>query len=164
VLLSVLVVTVLKPRLGGAWMKTSRFKIFAMTSMLCIAAVAAKAQGPQTEATLPVVKAADMPLYPHLARIARIEGTVRLQVWTDGNSVVKVQRSGAHKLLMDAAEENLKTWRFYPHKATSFDVVFVYGLDKEEVSGWVNPSIVMHLPTRVEIRTKLSPAETVDAY
>jgi TonB-like protein len=144
-------------------MNTSRFKIFAMIFMLCIAAVAAVAQGPQTDAPLPVVRAAEMPLYPHLARIARIEGTVRLQVWTDGSSVVKVQRTGAHKLLMDAAEENLKTWRFYPHKATSFDVVFVYSLEKEEVSGWVNPSIVLHLPTRVEIQTKLSPAEPIEA-
>jgi hypothetical protein len=144
-------------------MKTSRFKIFAMTFMLCIAA-AAVAQGPQTDAPLPVVRSAEMPLYPHLARIARIEGTVRLQVWTDGSSVVKVQGSGAHKLLMDAAEENLKTWRFYPHKATSFDAVFIYSLEKEVVSGWVNPSIVLHLPTKVEIRTKLYPVDTIEAH
>jgi hypothetical protein len=140
------------------------FKMFAMTSVLCLAVTAGLAQVPQTEASLPVVKGAEMPFYPQIARVARIEGTARMQVWTDGNSVVRVQGSGAHKLLMDAAEENLNTWRFYPHKPTSFVVVFVYNLEQEVVNGWVNPSIVLHLPTRVEIRTKLSPAETIDAY
>jgi len=85
-----------------------------------------------------------------------------MQVWTDGTSIVKVEGSGAHKLLTAAAEENLRTWRFYTHKPTSFTVAFVYSIDPVEVFGFVNPSIVLQLPTRVEIRTKAHPVETVE--
>jgi hypothetical protein len=65
-----------------------------------------------------------------------------------------LEGSGAPKILMDAAEENLRTWRFYTHKATSFTVTFAYMLEEGEVPGFANPTIVLQLPTRVEIRTK----------
>jgi hypothetical protein len=56
-----------------------------------------------------------------------------MEVWTNGTSIVKVDGSGAHKMLMGAAEENLRTWRFHPHKPTSFTVTFVYSLEQLEV-------------------------------
>jgi hypothetical protein len=105
-----------------------------------------------------------MPLYPELARSARIEGTAQMQVWTNGTSIVKVEGSGAHKLLIDAAEKNLRTWRLYPHKPISFTATFVYSLEQVEVPGFVNPSIVLHLPTRVEIRTKQRPVEYMEMH
>jgi hypothetical protein len=145
-------------------MNVSRLAAFTTVLALCVAASPALAQGPQPESVLPVVNSAKMPLYPHLARLARIEGTARMQVWTDGTSVVKVEGNGAHKLLLTAAEENLRTWRFYPHKPTSFTVTFVYSLEQPEVFGFVNPSIVLQLPTRVEIRTKKHPVETTEAH
>ena len=88
----------------------------------------------------PVVKSGEMPLYPPLARQARLQGTVRLKVTTDGAYITKVAASGAHKLLLDAAEENIRTWRFYKHRPQTFITTFVYKLDKEEVHGFVNPN------------------------
>ena len=122
------------------------------------------AEPPSQDSSLPVVQSAEMPIYPELARQAQIEGTVNMQVWTDGKCIVKVQTMGAHKLLMDAAEQNVRTWRFYPHKSQSFGVTFVYNLDREEVAGRANSSIASQLPTRVEIRSKRTKPETDRSY
>src|ERR1051325_9794892 len=64
----------------------------------------------------PVVKSAQMPLYPDLARQARIEGEVQVKVTTDGTSITKMTASGAHNLLLQAAEQNVRTWALYRHK------------------------------------------------
>ncbi len=117
--------------------------------------------GIEAPATLPVVKSAEMPAYPNLARLARIEGTARIKVSTDGNSIVRIAADGAHKMLLGAAQENLKTWRFYPHKPQTFTLTFIFKLEPPEVYGPVNPTIQLDLPTRVEIRTKMPTVETV---
>ena len=120
----------------------------------------ASAQSEPSDPETPVVKSADIPLYPSLSRQARIQGTVRLEVTTDGVYITKVAASGAHKLLLDAAEENIRTWRFYRHRPQTFIVTFVYKLEKQEVSGPVNPTVVLELPNRVEIRTKMMTVDT----
>ena len=119
------------------------------------ASARSQAEKPET----PVVRFGEMPLYPQLARQARIEGTVRLEVTTDGTGVTKVAASGAHKLLMDAAEQNVRTWKFYKHAAQTFTATFQYKLEKREVSGFVNPIVVLDLPNRVEIRTRMATVE-----
>jgi outer membrane biosynthesis protein TonB len=111
-------------------MNVSQFSAFTTVLALCVAVSPALAQTHSLDLVLPVVKSAEMPLYPHLARVARIERTARMQVWTDGSSIVKVDGSGAHKLLMDAAEKNLRTWRFYPHKPRTFTVTFTFKLEQ----------------------------------
>jgi hypothetical protein len=120
----------------------------------------ATAQSMAEAADTPVVKFGEMPLYPLVAREARLEGTVRLQVTTDGVYITKVAASGAHKLLLDAAEENIRTWHFYRHRPQTFTVTFVYKLDKQEAVGFVNPTVILDLPSRVEIRTKMRTVET----
>jgi hypothetical protein len=111
----------------------------------------------------PVVKAGEMPLYPHLARLARIEGTVQVKVTTDGDNVTRVSAAGAHKLLLDAAEQNVKSWRLYPHKPQTFTVTFVYKVERPEVFGLVNPTVTLDLPYHVEVRTKMHTVETTQA-
>jgi len=147
---------------GGVPMNASHLAVFTTVLAVCVCVSPMWAQAPQSEPALPVVRSADVPLYPDLARMARIEGTARMHVWTDGSSIVKVEGSGAHKMLTTAAEENLRTWRFYTHKPMSFTVTFVYSIDPIEVFGFVNPSVVLQLPTRVEIRTKAHPLETTE--
>jgi len=144
-------------------MKRQTLVLLTTVIAVCCASRFNAAQAPRSESDLPVVKTAEMPMYPHIARVARIEGTVRLQVWTDGASVVRVEGTG-NKLLANSAEQNVRTWRFYPHKATSFTITFVYGLDKTEVDGYANPSIAVRLPTSVEIRTSTLPIETETSH
>jgi len=116
--------------------------------------------GDSTDQVQPVLKSGDLPFYPHFARLARIEGKVLVEVKTDGNSITKVTASGAHKLLLQAAEANVRSWRFYPHKPQTFTVTFIYKLEEPEVFGFVNPTILADLPRRVEIHTKLHTVET----
>ena len=103
----------------------------------------------------PVVSAAQMPLYPALARQAAIQGIVQVQVTTDGTSTTKVNATGAHKMLLDAAEQNVRSWKFYRHKPQTFVVTFVYKLEPPEVYGFVNSIVLLELPTHVEVRSKL---------
>ena len=95
-----------------------------------------------------------MPLYPQLARTARLQGTVQLKVTTDGAVITKITATG-QKLLLSAAEANLKTWTFYKHEPQTFAVTFVYKLEAPELYELVNPTVLLELPNRVEVRTKM---------
>ncbi len=139
-----------------------RALISGLLALLSACTVAAQNKGYKPE--MPVVKSAEMPLYPHLARMARIEGTVRMEVTTDGMAVTKIAGSGAHKLLLDAAEQNVRTWKLYRHKPQTFMVVFIYKLERPDVFGFVNPTLLLELPNRVEIRTKMHTVETTEAH
>src|SRR5512147_2553624 len=62
-----------------------------------------------------------VPQYPHLARSARLQGSVQVEVevGTDGR-VTSAAGSGAHKLLVQAAEQNVRQWIFSsPTRATT---------------------------------------------
>ncbi len=73
------------------------------------------------------------PVYPPLAKQARIQGTVRLraEIGTDGK-VVRLTLVGGHPLLVTAAQEALQQWKFKPAEvngqpiqaATTVDVNF----------------------------------------
>jgi hypothetical protein len=141
-------------------MNVARFAVFEAALILCLAVSPLLGQSSPSDAALPVVKSAELPLYPYVARLARLQGTAEMKVWTDGASVVRVEGSGAHKLLIEAAETNLKTWRFYPHKPLAFTVIFTFKLELPEVYGAVNPTLRLDLPTSVEITTKLPTVET----
>jgi len=59
------------------------------------------------------VLGADMPLYPVLARTAKITGKVEVQVVTDADGkVMSAQVKSGHPLLSRAVLDNVKTWRF----------------------------------------------------
>lgn len=73
------------------------------------------------------------PVYPILAKRARIEGTVRLQVIVakDG-TVQKVEVMSGHAVLAQSAVEAVQKWRYKPTEmngeavevVTSIDIVF----------------------------------------
>lgn len=135
--------------------------VLGFTTLLCYSG------GAQTQVHTPdnpVVKSAEAPFYPLLARQARIEGTVQVQVTTDGSSVTKAVASGAHKMLLDAAEQNVQTWRFLGHKPQTFSVTFVYKLEQPEVDGAVNSRVLLEYPNRVEIRAKMATVESIEMH
>jgi TonB family protein len=49
------------------------------------------------------------PVYPQMARVARIQGQVALQFTLQHEGTVALQKSTGHPLLVQAAEESLKT-------------------------------------------------------
>lgn len=62
--------------------------------------------------------------YPSLARQARIQGTVRLRLTTNGHSVTYVDVLEGHPLLVQSATDNIRTWKFVEHAPGTFDVTF----------------------------------------
>ncbi len=73
------------------------------------------------------------PVYPPLAKQARIQGTVRLQaVIAKDGSVVELQVLAGHPLLVQAALDAVRQWRYHPtllngepvEVVTTVDVIF----------------------------------------
>jgi hypothetical protein len=126
-----------------------------IASVMLLYPYSAEAQSAPYAPESPVVNSAQIPLYPVLARQARIDGTVQVEVTTDGTSITKIATSGAHKMLLDAAEQNVRTWKLYKHNPQRFTVTFIYKLESPEAYGLVNPTVLLELPNRVEIRTKM---------
>ena len=95
---------------------------------------AAKTDGAQTnEVKTDAAKTLDLPrkvkikvapVYPAMARRMRIGGTVRLAVVVSSNGGVKSSRAiGGHPLLVDAAMDAVKRWKFEPGPGESSGVV-----------------------------------------
>jgi TonB family protein len=64
------------------------------------------------------------PAYPDLARRMSITGTVRLAVVVAANGQVKTTRAiGGHPILVNAAMDAMKQWKFEPASTESSGVV-----------------------------------------
>ena len=102
---------------------------------------AAKQESP--EALPKVVEHAD-PIYPPLARQARIQGDVHVKITTDGELVREAQAESGHSLLRKAAEDNARTWKFVAHTPGVFHVTFRYKLlsDDENVEFLKTPAVI----------------------
>jgi hypothetical protein len=105
----------------------------------------------QQKVGLPTVSFAEVPLYPPIARVANVSGTVHVVVTTDGHRVVSTHVQDGPKVLSDAAEQNVKTWQFGAHEPTSFTVAYVYRLVKSLSPQRNNPRVILQLPTEIEI-------------
>jgi protein TonB len=61
------------------------------------------------------IKSRINPSYPELAKKMNVSGSVKLQVLIAANGQVKmVKPLGGHPLLIDAAENAVKQWRYEP--------------------------------------------------
>jgi protein TonB len=64
------------------------------------------------------------PIYPDLAKRAKIVGMVRLEATIAPNGTVKhVKALGGHPLLVEAAMDAIKKWRYVPASEESVTVV-----------------------------------------
>lgn len=110
---------------------------------------------------LPSVINASVPFYPRVPQQAHIEGVVRLRISTDGHRVASVEVESGQPMLAQAAQENVKTWQFEPHTATTFEATFHYKLLPSKCDAECNncdsvekPSVLLHLPNDVEVNAK----------
>jgi hypothetical protein len=95
-------------------------------SLLPLAAVALGAQ--DSGESLPKVISHDDAVYPAIARTAHIMGDVVVRITTDGESVREAKAESGPPLLLKAADDNAKTWKFAPHTPGAFDVTYHYDL------------------------------------
>ena len=108
----------------------------------------------QSKVPLPTVAVAEVPFYPPIARVAGIEGVVHLRLSTDGKRVSAVSVESGPPALVQAAQDNVKTWQFKDHSPTTFQTIFRYkilpGSECEMDSG----TVLLQLPKEVEVRAK----------
>lgn len=104
-----------------------------------------------TGETLPTVAGATVPLYPPLARVARVYGTVEVLVTVSDGVVVNTEVKSGHKLLVQATTDNIKTWRFASGVNATFTTKFIYQLDAASPNPPGNPKIELELPSLVKI-------------
>ncbi len=121
-----------------------------ITVMLVFISVAGLAQ--EGKKVLPTVASIAVPIYPQLARTARIEGVVHIKVTTDGHRVIATsfEKGSAHPLLAQAAQDNVRTWQFAVHDPTTFTVTYRYKLSVD-LKAEQNPTVTLRLPTEIEI-------------
>src|SRR5256885_11730999 len=87
----------------------------------CLIAVC-PAGGQDQAKSLPTVTDFACPAYPPKAQSMRLQGMVKLQVTTDGHQVVQVKPLPAHPVLAEAADKNVRTWKFAEHTPPTFTV------------------------------------------
>ena len=127
----------------------------AVIMVVVIWALAAMAQ--ESKVALPMVAGASVPLYPPLARVAHVQGVVHVKITTDGHRVIATKVEDGHKLLAAAADENARTWQFATHEPTTFTVTYRYKLNAKLKGSPNNPTVVLRLPTEVEVSSVPTP-------
>ena len=103
----------------------------------------------EPKGTMPMIAGAAVPMYPPLARAARVQGVIHIRVTTDGTMVAAAHAEDGNRLLAVAAEENVRTWQFSKHQPTSFTVTYRYRLDAHGNPN--NPTVIFRFPTDVEV-------------
>ena len=94
----------------------------ALVSTICISPLPCVAQ--QGTDITRKVKTRVSPIYPDIARRMNISGVVRLVVTVAPNGTVKnIKAIGGHPLLVNAAQEAVKKWRFESASAEDSGVV-----------------------------------------
>jgi len=106
-----------------------------------------------TEGTrlVPLIEAANVPLYPIAAQAARISGKVVLQISTNGKEVSTVEVKSGPAMLVQAAKENIATWHFKPGQPTTFEAIFQYRIVEPASCSYENGAVSLKLPTFAEI-------------
>jgi TonB family protein len=108
----------------------------------------------QSKEPLPTVAIAGVPFYPPVARVARIEGVVHLRLSTDGKQVSAISVESGPPALVQAAQENVRTWQFKDHSPTTFEATFRYKMLPESECEMDSGTVLLRLPTEVEVSAK----------
>ena len=86
----------------------------------------------------PILKSGEMPIYPPIARAARIEGEVKVAFVLNGKGEVEsVDVKSGHPMLRDATANVVKSWKFrLPNLFRTewkYDTIFRYHLSGKEL-------------------------------
>jgi TonB family protein len=104
-----------------------------------------------------VVKDVVVPAYPPIAKTAKLEGSVPVEIENNSDGkVISAKGKGGDPILQRAAEENIRLWTFRPSEdhmqnPVKHTVIFDYKIVGERVARPSCPAVLLHLPDRVEI-------------
>ena len=99
----------------------------------------------------------ESPGYSHIAITANLQGSVVLRITIDGDGrVIEANGTGAHRLLCDNAEQNVRLWTFSKPAQAPYvhSIVYEYKLEGPAVNFTPAPKISFDLPDRVSITTR----------
>jgi len=101
---------------------------------------------------MPCVRHLECPRYSQIARMARVQGEVALDVaiGPEGTVMSVTSRSG-HPILRRDAEENVKTWIFTKGSQRHVEIVYEFKLDPPAVSYIPQSRVILELPNRVVV-------------
>jgi hypothetical protein len=122
--------------------------------MMILYGMLSPALAQKAEQELPVIIAGKMPLYPIMARAARIQGIVKVRVRTDGKKVIGFDAESGPPMLVRFTKENILTWEFFDHKPTTFVTTFEYVIEEPALCGYSNGTSVLNLPLKIQINVK----------
>ena len=108
----------------------------------------------KSEHHLPLVIMGKMPIYPIMARLARVEGIVRIKVKTDGKKVASIDAESGPPMLVKFSEENIRTWEFADHEPTAFVTTFKYMIEGPDLCEYSNGTSVLNLPQEVRVSVR----------
>jgi TonB family protein len=138
--------------LRGKTVRIRRVKCILLTLGLAANVCAAQEAKP-----VPELASAAVPFYPRVPQQAHIEGVVRLRISTDGNRVASVEVESGQPMLVQAAQENVKTWQFERHAPASFETTFRYRIFPSKCDSQCNcegvekRTVLLRLPTEAEV-------------
>jgi TonB family protein len=119
----------------------------------------------------PILASAQLPLYPDMAREARVQGTVILNVTISPEGrVLAAKKISGSPLLGKAAEENVRTWivrwpsvSALPKKSVQRNVEFVFKLSDESAPAHSPFVVTVSGIDRVEIDANAFPIQTIQS-
>jgi TonB family protein len=134
------------------------------TVLLLISPVALGQRVPE-----PRLRSAGLPQYPAIARLAQIQGEVKVEfvLNSDGDPISVVVISG-HPMLRAAAEQNVKTWRFELPKDLyrtewKYDTVFNFKISNDK-QPYEDPKLTVTLDSYRYVEVTTNPPSTRYAH
>ncbi len=114
---------------------------------------------PQTQPRLPIH--VESLAYPPRARQARIQGNVVLvaHISPDGSVSIPIRKSG-HPLFLQAAEDNLKKWKFQSGENQGMEITYHFVL-RDPPSHSTQTECKFDLPDSVTVSTDPPPVLTI---
>jgi hypothetical protein len=120
-------------------------------TFLCAVLLAGQLLAAQETHEYPLVLRAEAPLYPPLARMAKIAGKIEVAFTVKSGEVVAAEAKAGHPLLVKATTENVRTWHFSSEINGTFATTFEYLVEGNETPFMQNPKVEMQLPVFVKI-------------
>jgi hypothetical protein len=82
----------------------------------------------------PALLAGDLPVYPVFARKAKVQGTVRIRLSTDGHRALSADQVVGNEMLIGSVQDAVKTWVFREHQPTTFEAEVRFKFIRDEAA------------------------------
>lgn len=92
---------------------------------------------------VPILLAADLPMYPPIWQTAHLSGRVVVRVTIKAGRVVGTDVKSGEPHLQVPTVSNLRTWRFASDVSGTFTVTYTYVISGVESVGPTNPTVEM---------------------